>query len=123
MEKVILSLIFCLSLSSCATMFTGSKAKIILNSDVKEKATLTIDERKYTDVMFPFTVKVRKGFSPTQVKADVEGYKPSILVIDKTFNATTVWNIFNGCIGFAVDAATGAMMKPEYNQYDLDIKK
>ena len=38
--------------------------------------------------------------------------------VDKTFNETTLWNILLGGIpGFAIDAATGSITKPEMDSY------
>ena len=45
-------------MTSCATVFCGSKAKVTFDSDIAEKATLTIDGRKYTNVTFPYTTKI-----------------------------------------------------------------
>ena len=58
-------------MTSCATVFCGSKAKVTFDSDIAEKATLTIDGRKYTNVTFPYTTKIRRGFDETVVKADL----------------------------------------------------
>ncbi len=57
-------------MTSCATVFCGSKAKVTFDSDIAEKATLTIDGRKYTNVTFPYTTKIRRGFDETVVKAE-----------------------------------------------------
>ena len=47
-------------MSSCATIFCGSKARVTFESDITEKATLTIDGRKHTDVTFPYTPKIKR---------------------------------------------------------------
>lgn len=55
-------------LTSCATIFCGSKARVTFESDIQEKATLTIDGRKHTNVTFPYTTKIKRGFDETVVK-------------------------------------------------------
>ncbi|GFI54666.1 hypothetical protein IMSAGC022_01287 [Alistipes sp.] len=110
-----------LTATSCATVFCGSKKTITLDSNIPvESAKLTIDGHKYNNVSFPYVVKVKRGFNETIVKAEAEGYTPTTLVIDKTFNPVSVLNIL-GMVWWAVDAATGAMMKPEYNYYELEF--
>ena len=85
-----------LLMTSCATVFCGSKAKVTFDSDIAEKATLTIDGRKYTNVTFPYTTKIRRGFDETVVKAEAPSY--------------------------TTDAATGAMTKPEFKFYQIDFQ-
>lgn len=110
-------------MTSCATVFCGSKKMVTFDSNLTgESATLTIDGRKYTNVKFPYSVKVKRGFDDTVVKAEVEGYVPAMLIIEKTFNAVSVINIAN-VLAWGIDAATGAMMKPEFDYYQIDFEK
>lgn len=106
--------------SSCATIFCGSKKSIVLESNIKEAQTVTVDGFKYKDVSFPFSVKIRRGFNETIVKAEAKGYQPSMLMINKNFNAVSVINLTD-ILGWGIDAATGAMMKPEFNSYELEF--
>ena len=112
------------TISSCATIFNGSKARVVLTDDnVTEPVNLTIDGRRYDDVLLPARVKVKRGFKDSKVIAEAEGYSQSTVIIDKKFNPTTLFNIiFGGIPGMGVDAATGAMMKPEYKSYNLYMK-
>ena len=87
-----------------------------------ESATLTVDGRKYTHVTFPYSVKVKRGFNETVVKAEAKGYEPVLLIVDKTFNAVSVINLCN-ILCWGIDAATGAMMKPEFNYYEIEFEK
>lgn len=108
-------------LTSCATVFCGSKARVTFESDIPEKATLTIDGRKHTNVTFPYTTKIKCGFDDTVVKAEAPSYHTETLVIDKSFNAVSVINLGN-VLGWGIDAATGAMMKPEFKFYQIDFQ-
>jgi len=112
-------------MSSCATLFTGSRGSVVFDSNVQlnRPATLTVDGQKYTDVRFPCTVKVKRGFNGSMAKVEVEGYKPSIIHIDKTVEPVTFLNFLSWWfVGFVVDAATGSMMRPEYSNYIFELE-
>lgn len=109
-----------MSLTSCATVFCGSKAKVTFDSSVNTTADLTIDGRKHNNVSFPYTTKVKRGFDETVVKAEADGYEPVMLYISKTFNAVSVINLCD-VLGWAIDAATGAITKPEYSNYEIEF--
>ncbi|MDE6445837.1 MAG: hypothetical protein K2L06_03115 [Alistipes sp.] len=108
-------------MNSCATVFCGSKARVTFESDITETATLTIDGRKHTNVTFPYTTKIKRGFDDTVVKAEAPSYRTETLVIEKNFNAVAVINLCD-ILGWGIDAATGAMMKPEFKFYQIDFK-
>ncbi|MBO5717467.1 MAG: hypothetical protein J6R50_05005 [Alistipes sp.] len=110
-----------MSLTSCATVFCGAKAKITFDSNINTTADLTIDGRKHSDVTFPYTTKIDRGFDETIVKAEAVGYKPLMLYIDKKFNAVSVINLCD-VLGWAIDAATGAITKPEFKVYELEFE-
>ncbi len=112
-----------LFLSSCATIFNGSKARItLINDEVKKPVNLTVDGKTYPAVYLPAQVRVKRGFHPTTITATAEELTGTVKV-EKKFNLTTLWNIWLGGVpGIAIDAATGAMMKPKYNQYLLPMQ-
>lgn len=85
-----------------------------------ESATLSVDGRRYYNVTFPYAVKVKRGFDDTLVVVDAEGYKRTSLTIQKSFNAVSVLNLLD-ILGWGIDAATGAIMKPEFNNYVLEF--
>ncbi|MBO5771580.1 MAG: hypothetical protein J6R09_02980 [Alistipes sp.] len=126
MKSLILKLSTCCILlcatTSCASIFCGSKAKVTFDCNVKEGVALTIDGLKYHDVAFPFTTKVKRGFDDTIVKAEAKSYKPEIVVIDKKFNPVSIINLCD-VLGWGIDAATGAITKPDNNYYQIELKK
>ena len=113
-------IISAMALSSCATVFCGAKAKVTFESNIEQTANLTIDGQKHHNVTFPYTTKVRRGFDDTVVKAEAEGYETQSFYIYKNFNAVSVINLCD-VLGWGIDAATGAMMKPEYKTYQIDF--
>ena len=113
-------IISALVLSSCATIFCGSKAKVTFDSDIDQRATLFIDGRKYQSITFPYTVKIPRGWDETVVKAEAEGYETQSIYIDKKFNPISIINLFD-ILAWGIDAATGAMTKPDYKYYHIDF--
>lgn len=93
MKHIALFLCISLTMCSCATIFCGSKAKITFDSNISEKANLTIDGRKHTNVTFPYTTKIRRGFDETVVKAEAPSYTTETIIINKNFNAVSVINL------------------------------
>lgn len=119
--KYLIILLGSLLMTSCASIFCGSKAKVTFDSDISEKATLTIDGRKHTNVTFPYTTKIRRGFDETIVKAEAPNYRAEPIIINKSFNAVSVINLLD-VLGWGIDAATGAITKPEFKFYQIDFQ-
>ena len=122
MKRIAFILFIACSMTSCATIFCGSKKKVTFISATQEKATLTIDGVKHTNVTFPYTTKIRRGFDETVVKAEAPSYLTETVIINKSFNAVTFLNLFD-ILGWGIDAATGAMTKPEFTFYDIDFQE
>ena len=122
--KKLISLSLCIViLTSCASIFNGRKARVVLQNDaITEPVDLTVDGVKYTDILLPARVKIKRGFKDSRIVAEAKGYTPSSVDIHKKFNGTTLWNIFLGGIPVVIDAATGAIMKPQFNSYYLNMQ-
>lgn len=122
-KLVYLAVLICaVALASCSTIFCGTKAKVTFDSDVKETADLTIDGFKYQNVTFPYTVKIKRGYDDTIVKAEVKGYKPTMICVGKIFNPVSIINLTD-ILGWAIDAATGAITRPEYSYFNIAFEK
>ena len=125
MKKLFIGVIGIISLftfSSCSSIFCGAKANVTFESDIEEPATLTIDGQKHKNVTFPYTTKVRRGFDETVVKVEAPSYNTETIVINKNFNAVSVINLFD-VLGWGIDAATGAITKPEQKWYQIEMTK
>ena len=59
-----------------------SKANVTFSGDIQEKATLTIDGRKHTNVTFPYTTKIRRGFDETIVKIEAPNHTAEPIIIN-----------------------------------------
>ena len=104
-------------LVSCASIF--SKSKILLTNDsVNEPVNITTDKAHYENVFLPAKVKIKKGYGTSSIMVTSRNYQPLNLIVDKKFNAAYIANVFFP-IGFIIDAATGAIMKPAKKAYYL----
>jgi len=117
--RVLLVLVASISLTSCATIFTGSSDDISFRSE-PAGATILIDglERGTT----PATVSVKRpGLGETQVTLEMDGYEDKVFTLQSEFNAVSILN-FAGLIGWGVDIATGAVTKYSPRGYNMELK-
>ena len=127
MKKIHLSFlaicVLLLALSSCASIFCGTKANVTLSSSkIEQPVDITTDVAYYDQVTLPYTVKVKRGYKPSNVVIESEGYKPANITILKNFNAVAISNLTN-IVAWGIDAGTGALMKPEKKTYTFSMEK
>lgn len=110
--------------TSCCTLVNGTKAKLTVKSDdVTTPVTLTYDGKTETNIFLPYEIKIKRGSKPTVVTAEAKGYEKASVSVKKKFNAMAIGNIiFGGIPGIAVDAGTGAWMKPETKEITIPFK-
>ena len=110
-----------LLLSSCATIFTGTTQTVQINSN-PPAASIEVDGIK-TGVT-PMAVPLKKGFTGQTISLKLDGYETKTFQPQTTFNPVAILNII-GLFGFAIDAATGAIMKydPKVYEFTLEQKK
>lgn len=115
---LLLALTSQLIFSSCATVFTGSRQNVTIDSDVP-------DTRVEVGGMYhgttPTSVRLKKGFTGETVVLKKEGYINKIIQPPTEFNPVSVINLFN-ILFWAIDVATGAIMKysPDYIQVKME---
>jgi len=115
MKKVVLLCLVALFLSSCASIFTGSKRSVLFESN-------------------PSGAKVyvngfEQGVTPTQikVKADdrvdfrLDGYKERVVVMDSKFNLVGILNGLS-IIGWGIDALTGSLKRVDTKYVKVDLE-
>lgn len=118
MKKIFtLIIVASLSLSSCATIFTGTKDQISFKTN-PSGAKVMIDGLEVCTT--PCTTKVARTLSNKNVEFKLDGYDTKIIALDKKFNAVSIINLF-GIIGWGVDAATGSLMKYDRKGYDIEL--
>lgn len=111
-------LVLSVSLTGCATMFSGSTQRVrvkAVSSETHEaipnaKCTLTTDTNTYSIDSNPGSVVLSKGQGALHINCKAKGYDQKNVGAGESFNAWTAANIvfWPGAI---VDAATGAAEK------------
>jgi len=104
--------------TSCGTIFTGTKQNVLIRSN-PSGANIEVDgiDRGVT----PANIQLKKGFKGQMITLTKDGYQKYQFNPETTFNPVSILNLL-GMIGWAIDAATGAMMKYEPVFYELDLK-
>ncbi len=106
-----------LTLSSCATIFTGTKDRITFNS-TPPGARISIDGIEHG--VTPFTMKVKRSLSDTDVQLKLDGYETKLITLSSEFNIISVLNLGN-LLGWGIDAITGSVMKYDKKSYDITL--
>lgn len=123
MKKFIMTVVVAVLLSSCASIFCGSKSKVeIRDNNMYDPVTITADGRTKRNVYLPTKIKVKRGYKPSKVLIESEGYKDEMVTIDKKFNPISVINLSN-LLAWGIDAATGAITKPDEKTYYVSMEK
>lgn len=110
-----------LSLQSCATLFTGTRDTIHFESQ-PSGAKVRMDGLDMGRT--PLDLSVKRSLNDKVVNMSLDGYETRNFSLSKEFNAVSILNLF-GLLGWAVDAATGSLMKYDMKAYtiELDPKK
>ena len=123
MKKFILAITVVTLLSSCASIFCGSKAKVeIRDTGMYEPVTITSNGQTKKNVYLPTKVKVKRGYKPSKILVEAEGYEDNVITVTKKFNPISIINLGN-VLGWGIDAATGAITKPDEKTYDISMKR
>ncbi len=125
-SKLIKLTAVCLSaamLSSCATMFPGKRKVTFVCDGMNDPVNIQIDGKMHSNVTLPYKTKIKKGYGDSHVKVTSPNYEQLDLTIGKKFNPLFIANFFLSGVGIIIDAATGAIMKPERDTYWLNMQR
>ena len=100
-------------MTSCATLFTGTKDRITFNSN-PSGATIYIDGVEQCKT--PCTMNVKRSIADTDVEFKLDGYETRLITLSKEFNIVSVINLGN-LFGWGIDALTGSVMKYDRKTY------
>ncbi|MEJ5263754.1 MAG: PEGA domain-containing protein [Bacteroidales bacterium] len=110
-----------LFMTSCATLFTGTKQTVQINSK-PSGAKVQVDgiDRGTT----PIAVKLKKGYNGQVVTLKLDGFETKTFQPETGFNEVAVLNFFN-ILFWGIDAASGALWKydPKFYEIELEPKK
>lgn len=122
MKKILIawSVLAVVSLTSCATIFTGTRDNIAFNTT---PASATVSINGIEKCTTPCVVPVKRSLGTTTVQISKDGYQSKIFNPDKKFNAVTLLNILlGGIIGGGIDCASGAASKYDTKNYNIELK-
>jgi hypothetical protein len=102
--------------TSCASIFTGSKRKVLFESDPSGAKV--------------FVNGFEKGKTPVQIKvaADdrvdfrLDDYRERVVIMDSKFNVVAILNGFS-LIGWGVDALTGSLKRVDTKYVRVTLEK
>ena len=114
----ILGLLSCVLFTSCATLFTGTRDWITFNSN-PSGAGVYINGQKVGET--PCTIPVKRKLLSPDVEFRLDSYKTQIITLDQEFNLVSIINL-NNLFGWAIDVASGAIMKYDRKVYDVDLE-
>ena len=125
MKKSTLNLLFAAfvaaSLSSCATIISGTNAEVTIDSDIKDPVNITTSLQTYQNVVLPTKVQVkRKHLSGQHINITSEKYKFKDIVLENKINPVTFANILLSGFGFVVDLITNSVSKPSQSTYFIE---
>ena len=108
---------FCLLLlSSCATIFTGTRADIFIHGDVDEPVTIVSSQGEYKDVTLPTVVEVkRRHLNGQHIQISSEHHTFDDIVLRKTFNEWAIASVLFYGAAFTIDLMTNAVSRPRYD--------
>lgn len=103
--------------SSCATIISGSSAKIHIVGDVGEPVTIATSKDVYRDVSLPATVEVRRrSLGGQHIQINSENYAFSDIVLSNSVNP---WSVLDAVYGvpLIVDLLTNAVSVPAQDHF------
>ncbi len=134
-----------ITLSSCATIFTGTEQSIQINSSpkgaiVEVQPQIQKRSQPYDPLYSEDTVKIEtktnyieRGTTPISLNFDKsntgriirlskEGYEPENFQLRTTFNAVSILNFLTPLF-WSIDVATGALWKYDPSFYDIKLEE
>ena len=114
----LLSIIGLTFLTSCATLFTGTKQTVQINS-YPSGAKVQVDgiDRGKT----PAVIKLKKGNDGQVVTLKKDEYETRTFQPETTFNTVSVLNFFS-LLGWGIDAVSGALWKYDPKFYEIELE-
>lgn len=106
-------------MTSCATIFTGTKDLIHFDSN-PQGAKVYLDGLEVCKT--PCTTLVKRSLSEKLVEIKLDGYETRVITLYRKFNSVSIITL--GCLlGWGIDAAIGAIMKYDRKGYDIELEK
>jgi hypothetical protein len=111
--------IFTITITSCATLFSGTKDRIYFTTNMPG-ARVLIDGVEICKT--PCNENITRKVGESQIEFKLEGYETKVINLSKSFNVVSILN-FGNLIGWGIDIATGAVFKYDKKAYDIELSK
>jgi len=118
-KLLILAIASTFLMTSCATIFTGTKDTIRFESN-PQGAKVYIDGLEVCKT--PCTTLVKRSLTNKLAEIKLDGYETRVITLDRKFNVVSIIN-FGSLIGWGIDAATGSLMKYDRKGYEIELEK
>lgn len=102
--------------TSCASIFTGSKRRVLFETDPSGAKVFVNGFEKGTT---PVQIKVK---ADDRIDFRLDNYKERVVVMDSKFNLVSILNGFS-IIGWGVDALTGSLKRVDTNYVKVSLEK
>lgn len=106
-----------LSITACATLFTGTRDTINFNSS-PSGATVLVNGVELGQT--PLTIPVRRSLSETRVTLRKNGYADRDFVLSRAFNNVSILNLAS-VLGWGVDALSGSIYRYDRHSYQTTL--
>jgi hypothetical protein len=116
-KKISLALIICFSLTSCATIFKGTKEEVRFESK-PGSAEIWIDGVKFGNSPVVVTLESKKTYT---IEFHLNGKTKTVRLTNHMNAGYLILDILCGLVPVIVDAATGAWFKLDSNNVIVDI--
>lgn len=114
-KNVAILILSVLTFSSCATLLSGTRDKVVINS-IPPSADVFIDGEPLGKTGNEILLK-RKYVNYRQVNLRKEGYEDLNFKIDQKIDPVYFLNFFTAGFTFIVDIATGAALMPKNTEF------
>lgn len=116
MKKLILLLFISLFITSCASILTGSKRKVLFETEPSgAKVFVNGFEKGKTPVQLKVTAEDRIDFR-------LDDYSERVVVMDSKFNAVSILNGLS-ILGWGIDALTGSLKRVDTKYVKVTLEK
>jgi hypothetical protein len=117
MKKLSCLLTFMFLFTSCATIFTGGKAMVRIDSKDVKSATVLVNGLEKGST--PVSLKLK---ADDMITLEKDGYDSKTVTVDSKFNSIAILNLFS-LLGWGIDAITNSLKIPDTRMYTMSLKK
>lgn len=109
----------------CATLFSGTTAKVKVADGNPPKAKVYMNGNYLGETPLNFKIPKKSFGKDSEIEIKADGYKPLTVTIEKTVNGGYIVLdvLFTGCLGLLIDFGTGAAYDPSPSTVKYNLEK